>query len=211
MSRDPEIRDRSDGSKVRAHLDRFRWACKSSSRVPAANRGDRRESAPVRGTWSPGGSERPNIAVRSAAGALSEAVSLRGVLLREAGERDRPRSRARQAATGVLGGAPVASGPSTWTGSLSNAPLRREVDLHPDRGHDRVQRGERRIGRAAFDVRNVRLVDAGDLGDLLLSQVSCAPRLGDLATQAKVRAEGLELLDGPRPFGLLLSLVLSIC
>jgi hypothetical protein len=31
--------------------------------------------------------------------------------------------------------------------------------------------------------------------------VSCAPRLSDLATQAKVRAEGLELFDVPRPFG----------
>jgi len=82
--------------------------------------------------------------------------------------------------------------------ALSNAALLCDVDLHADRGHDSVQGGERRIGRAAFDVRNVRLVDAGDLCDLFLSQVSCAPRLSDLATWAKVRAEGLELFDALR-------------
>lgn len=87
------------------------------------------------------------------------------------------------------------------SGALTSGPPSRRsprppltnLDLHADGTHDCVQSVERRIGCAALDVRDVRLIDARDRCDLFLGQLPRHARLCDLSTDTKVRAQCFEV------------------
>ena len=82
----------------------------------------------------------------------------------------------------------------------SSARYKLHVDV--ERARERAERRRRRIRLAALDAADLGLVDARQLGELLLREAPLAPARAELAGEREVEAERLELGDGLGALGL---------